>query len=82
MTLEDLVLSTLSFYEPMTFSNIILDFDSEALSEFPQFDKEELQQILVQLQKKKLIKKIKIESETGWIRVLPRRPWWKRLFTL
>lgn len=78
--LNDLVLSTLSFYEPMTFSRIILDFDNEILKDFPEFDKEDLKMILNNLKKQKLIKSTKIEKEEAWIRVLPKRPWWKRLF--
>ena len=78
--LENLVLMTLSFFEPMTFSQIILDFDNEQLKNFPQFDKETLQEILVILRKKKLIKEVKIDKEIGWIKVQRKRVWWKRIF--
>jgi DNA-binding HxlR family transcriptional regulator len=80
--LEEQVLVTLSFYEAMTFSQIILDFDSTILSDYPDFDKEMLSKILKELESKKLIKKVKIDKEMGWIRVLPKRSWWKRLFPL
>ena len=78
--LENLVLMTLSFFEPMTFSQIILDFDNEQLKNFPQFDKETLQEILEILRKKKLIKEVKIDKEIGWIKVQRKRVWWKRIF--
>ncbi|MFA6237827.1 MAG: hypothetical protein WC635_10905 [Bacteriovorax sp.] len=80
--LENLVLITLSYFEPMTFSKIILDFDSEEIKNFPDFDNVKLQEMLSSLEKKKLIKRVKIDKETGWIRVLPKRSWWKRLFPL
>lgn len=80
--LEELVLMTLSFYEPMTFSNIILDFDNDQLKDFPDFSREELVDILALLKKKKLIKQITLDKEAAWIRVYPKRSWWKRLFSL
>lgn len=81
-TLEDLVLMTLSFFEPMTFSKVILDFDDDKLKDFPDFDKEQLQGIINKLEKKKLIKRVTIDKEIGWVRVQPKRAWWKRLFPL
>lgn len=79
--LEDLVLMTLSFYEPMTISNIILDFDDDKLKAFPDFDKNQLQEILHALAAKKLIRPVKIDKEEGWIRIHPTRSWWKRLLS-
>ncbi|MDO9182716.1 MAG: hypothetical protein Q7U04_09920 [Bacteriovorax sp.] len=73
--IENLVLMTLSFFEPMTFSQVILDFDNDLLKDFPEFDKVELQKILNLLEKKKLIKKILIDKEMGWIRIHPKRSW-------
>ena len=78
--LENLVLMTLSFFEPMTFSQVILDLDSDLLKIFPEFDKEQLQEIINFLEKKKLIKKVLIIKETGWIRIHPKRAWWKLVF--
>ncbi|MBC7538918.1 MAG: hypothetical protein H7281_08855 [Bacteriovorax sp.] len=80
--LENLVLMTLSFFEPMTFSQIILDFDSDLLKDFPDFDKEQLQEVINLLEKKKFIKRLTIDKEIGWIRVHSKRSWWKRLFSL
>jgi len=78
--LENLVLMTLSFFEAMTFSQIILDFDKDLIKEFPKFDKEQLQEVLNGLEKKKLINRVNIDKEIGWIRVHLKRPWWKRFF--
>ena len=80
--LENFVLMTLSFFEKMTFSQIILDFDNDLLADFPDFDKEQLQEILITLEKKKLIKRVNIDKEAGWIRLYPKKSWWKRLFPL
>ena len=81
---ENLLLSTLSFYEPMTLEKIILDFDANEIKKYPQIEANDLKKILVTLQKKKKIKKIKIaigkSSEDAWIKIYPNRPWWKRIF--
>ena len=81
MPIEDYVLSTLSFYEAMTFSRIILDFNSDDLKNYPDFDKEMLTDILMLLLKKKLIKQVKIEKEIGWIRIHKTKSWIKKLRT-
>ena len=78
--LENLVLMTLSFFEAMTFSQIILDFDKDLIKEFPDFDKEQLQEILSKLEKKKIIYRVTIDKEIGWIRVHRKRSWWKKFF--
>lgn len=78
--LEELVLVTLSFFEPMTLSQIILDFDNEKLKDFPDFDKEQLQEIITILEKKKLIQRVLIDKEAGWLRMQPKKSWLKRLF--
>jgi hypothetical protein len=80
LSLEEVVLMTLSFFEPMTFSKIILDFDNDQLKHFPDFNKEELQNIINKLEKKKLIKRVPIDKEIGWLRIHPKRSWWKSLF--
>lgn len=77
--LEELVIGTLSFYEPMTLSQIILDFDSEQIRKFPNFTKEELALILQKFEKKKLIKKQNIDKEIGWIKIQAKRSWFNRL---
>lgn len=73
---------TFSFFEPMTWSKLIMDLDSEKLKDFPDLDKEHLEEVIHSLLKKKLLKKITIDKEVGWIRIHPKRAWWKRLFPL
>lgn len=77
--LIDLVLVTLSFFEPMTFSQIILDFDEVKLLDFPDFDKEQLQKIINELEKKKILKKVIIDKEIGWIKIQPKKSWLKKI---
>ena len=79
--LEDFVLSTLSFFEPMIFSKIILDFDNTHLKLFPHFNREELRAILKKLEKKKRIKQVVIDLEAAWIRIHPKRSCWKKLLS-
>lgn len=76
---EHIILGVFSFYEPMTFSKVILDLDKTALAELGDFSREDLEATIKSLEKKKLIKAVPIEKETGWIRLHIRRPWWKRL---
>jgi hypothetical protein len=79
-SLEDLVLVTLSFFEAMTFSQIILDFDSEAVKKFPDFDKEQLQKIINKLEKQKLLKRVVLDKEVGWIKIQRKRSWLNSFF--
>jgi hypothetical protein len=80
--LEEFVLGTLSFYEPMTFSKIIIDLDSDALLGFPEFTREDLTVVLSSLEKQKVIKTLPIDKESGWIRIHPKKALWKRLLSL
>jgi DNA-directed RNA polymerase alpha subunit len=77
--LVDLVLETLSFLEPMTFSQIILDFNSEQLLKFPNFSKEDLEEVIKKLEKKKLLKRVVIDKEVGWIKIQRKRSWFQKL---
>jgi hypothetical protein len=81
VSLEELVLMTLSFFEPMTFSQIILDFDTDKLVNFPNFNKQDLEEIINKLEKQKLLKRVTIDKEIGWIRIQRKRSWFKRLLT-
>lgn len=78
--LEELVLETLSFLDPMTKEKLILDFDSDRLQQFPDFDKETLEKILKKLVKKKKIKLIK-GADDSYLKIMPKRPWWKKIFS-
>ena len=78
--LEDLILSTLSFYEPMAFSKIVFDMDTNALKLFPHFDKNQMLLILKSLEKRGLVRMTGKDSEAQWIRIHKKRPFWKRFF--
>ena len=78
----DLVLETLSFYEPMSLEKIILDIDSERIKDCDDFNKELLENILKELVSYKLVKDKKIDGEKTWVKVFRhKRSWWQRLFT-
>lgn len=77
--LDELILETLSFLEPMSVERLILDFDSDRLQQFPDFDKETLENKLKALVKKKRVKVIK-GAENSYIKLMPKRPWWKKFF--
>lgn len=77
--LEDVVLGTLSFYEKMNESFLIMDLDSEFLLTHPELNKEVLSEILESLVKKKLARKIIVEKEVFYQRVFRKPSLFKRL---
>lgn len=78
--LEDLILSTLSFYEPMSFSKIVFDIDTDVLKSYPNFDKDQMILILNSLTKRGMVKSIGVGTEIQWQRIHKNRPFWKRFF--
>jgi hypothetical protein len=78
--LENLLLSTLSFYEPMSFSKIVFDIDTDVLKKYPNFDKEQMLLILRSLEKRGVVQKTGEGTETQWQRIHKKRSLWKRLF--
>lgn len=81
LEIENLILSTLSFYEPMSFSKIVFDIDTEVLKNYPNFDKDQMMVILTSLQKKGLVKSFGKGSEIQWQRIHKKRSFWKRFFS-
>jgi hypothetical protein len=77
--LDELILETLSFLEPMSTERLILDFDSDRLQQFPDFNKETLEKKLKSLIKQKKVKVIKGQEPT-YLKLMPKRPWWKKIF--
>lgn len=77
--LEELILSTLSFYEPMSFSKIVFDMDANTLKEFPNFDKDQMLLILKSLEQRGHVRKLGKGEEVQWQRIHKKRPWWKKL---
>lgn len=78
--LEDLILSTLSFYEPMSFSKIVFDIDTDVLKSYPYFDKDQMILILNSLEKRGLVQSTGTGTEMQWQRIHKKRPFWKRFF--
>lgn len=70
---EHLILKTLSFYEPMNYAQIIFELDHEELKRFPDFTDEELKEVLKNLVKRKLVRKIEKNGESYWQREMPSR---------
>lgn len=78
--LEKLLLSSLSFYEAMSFSKIVFDLDTEVLKKYPHFDKDQMLAILKSLEKRGLVRKSGEGTEISWIRIHKKRSFWKRFF--
>lgn len=80
--LNDVVLETLSFMEPMNLEKIFLDLDQNYLEENPELTTADLLKSIEELIRKK---KVKIHSKSHgqnyWIRIFPKRPWYKKLFS-
>ncbi len=66
----------------MTIAQIILDFDDEKLKEFPTFDRDVLLEILTDLERKKLLKASGSNQDKTWLRIMPKKSWWRRLTSL
>lgn len=78
--LENLILSTLSFYEPMSFSKIIFDIDTELLKHYPRFDKDQMLLILKSLERRGIVNKSGEGTESQWQRIHKKRSIWKKYF--
>jgi len=78
--LEDLILSTLSFYETMSFSKIVFDLNSELLKQYPDFDRDQMLLILSSLEKRGMIIGNGQGIDRAWKRVHKKRSFWKRFF--
>lgn len=79
---QDLILEVLSFYDPMTYAQIVFELDSNELKKRPHINQETLPQILKALVKAKKVKVVEGKGEVRWLRVLPSRQkkWWRRFF--
>jgi hypothetical protein len=79
LELENLILSTLSFYEPMSFSKIVFDIDTDVLKNYPNFDKDQMLLILSSLEKRGMVKKTGIDSEAQWQRIHRKSGLWEKI---
>ena len=80
---EELVLETLSFYEPMSFELILLDMPRERILDIPNFNREDLEKALSSLKESKKIKELSLNSknEICWIKVFPKKGLIKRIYS-
>jgi hypothetical protein len=77
----ELVLETLSFFEPMTLESIIMDFDKAKVEKLKEFTKDDLEVVLKHLIKKKKVKKIMINKNPCWIKMQPKKSTLKKLLS-
>ena len=75
--LEQLVLETLSFYEPMTVEQIVMDLDTGRQAQFPDLTLEEMKEAVERLVEKKALKMIPGEN-ISYLRLMPKRKSWLR----
>ena len=77
--LENEILRTLSFMEPMSLEYIFLDLDKDFLQHHNHLNTQDLLNTLERLKKTKKIKQITDGEQKKWIKVFPKKPWYKRL---
>ena len=80
ISIESHILETLSFFDPMSLEQIILDFDESVVIQHPNFTKVELSQLLAELKKRRVVKVIKQEGETLWVKCYKKRKKWYQIF--
>ncbi len=73
MNLEQELLRTLSFYEPMTLEYIFLDLDKSFTDTYDSLTTQDLSFALESLERKKRIKKMKNNETISWIRLSPKK---------
>ena len=77
--LEEELLKTLSFMEPMSEEFIYLDLDQQFLLENPELTIEDIKSALTALEKQLKIKRMSSENQEKWIKVFPRKSLFQRL---
>ena len=73
MNLEEKVLETLSFFNPMTLEQIYLDFDEDYLLENHKYTYDDLMDCLKSLEKDRKIKSSGKDKSKTWIRIYPKK---------
>lgn len=79
MDLQNELLRTLSFYEPMTLEHIFLDLDKSFLDVNEDLTTADLTASLAKLEKQALIKETQKDEQTAWIRIQPKKSLLRRL---
>ena len=77
--LENLILSTLSFYEAMSFSKIVFDIDTELLKTYPEFDRDQMLLILSSLEKRGMVQRTGAGAEAQWQRIHKKSSLWEKI---
>lgn len=81
LLLDAEILRTLSFMEPMGLEHLFLDFDKDFLESNHDLTYEDLLISLKRLQKLKKVRLLKDGEQKLWIKIFPKRSWWKRIFS-
>ncbi|MBT4792645.1 MAG: hypothetical protein HON90_13815 [Halobacteriovoraceae bacterium] len=76
----DEILKTLSFFEPMSLEFIFLDLDPNFVKENNKITYDDLLNVLTELESQKRIIIIQDNSQKKWIKLFPKKPWYKKLF--
>ena len=78
--IKDEVLKVLSFFEGLNKERIILEMDDYFLKTFPEFNNQDLEEILSQLLKEKKVKIITAKNgECLYQKNMPQKSFWRRL---
>ena len=81
-TFKDEVLKTLSFIDPLGLDQILLDLDRNFAHDNPDITYQDLLDTLQQLQRLKKVKLVLKDKQQLWVKVFPKRPWYKKWFGL
>ena len=73
MDLQEELLRTLSFFEPMSLEHIFLDMDKSFLDTYDELTTDDLLFSLKALEKKSRIKEISKDDQRMWVRIHPKK---------
>ena len=73
MDLQEELLRTLSFFEPMSLEHIFLDMDKSFLDTNDELTTDDLLFSLKALEKKSRIKEIRKDDQRMWVRIHPKK---------
>lgn len=73
MDLQEELLRTLSFFEPMSLEHIFLDMDKSFLDTYDELTTDDLLFSLKALEKKSRIKEIRKDDQRMWVRIHPKK---------
>ncbi len=81
-SLEEVLLSTLSFFDPMSKEQILLQMDESSIDVQERLTVKDLEDELIRLVKLKKLKKSKKNKDVVWIRRFPKKPLLRRFLDL